>query len=233
MRKAGVLVVELFPFVGAGGQLVQLFKLPQQALALLLQTGLRGLGLGQRGAGRAPSLPAPLHGVGLDARVVVQQGAHRVGVHQALPSMLAVDVQQQRAQMAQLGGGGRAAVDPGTAAPLGVDHPAQQQGVFGGKASSLQPELGLGGGIKFGADVRLGGAFAHYAGISACAQYQLQRVDQNGFARTGFAGQYGKARRKIQLQRGHDDKVPQNNAPQAHERVPCSFQPSFLRRVAK
>jgi hypothetical protein len=44
------------------------------------------------------------------------------------------------------------------------------------------------------------GAFAHHAGIGARAQHQLQRVDQDGLAGAGLAGQHGEAGMQVQLQ---------------------------------
>ena len=191
--QPAVLGVEPVPFVGAGGQLVQLADLPGQALALGLQRGLRRLRLGQRRLCLAPALPQLGHGCRVQTGVGVQQLAHGFGPGQALPGVLTVNVQQLLAQLTQLGGGGGAAVDPGPALALGVHGAAQQQAAVGVKPGFVQPGVNGGAGVKFGAHVGAAGAFTDGAHIGAAAGDQLQRIDQDRFAGAGFTGQHTEA----------------------------------------
>jgi hypothetical protein len=167
----------------------------------------------------------------IEAGIAIEQVAHGRGPGQALPGVLAVDVDQLLAQLAQLRGGGGAAVDPGAALALAVDAAAKQQAVAGVEAGFLQPRHQRRRQVEFGADLGPGRAFAHHAGVGARAQCQLQRVDQDRLAGAGFAGQHGKAVRQVQLELAHDDEVAQGDAFEAHD--PPSFQCSFLRSVSK
>ena len=127
--QAAVAGVELGPLVGAGVELVHLADLPGQALALALQAVLGGLGLGKSLLGLAPGGPQAGQGAGVYLGIRIQQAAHGLGPGQALPGVLAVNVQQLLADGAQLLRGGGAAVHPGAAFALRVHGAAQQQGV--------------------------------------------------------------------------------------------------------
>jgi hypothetical protein len=61
------------------------------------------------------------------------------------------------------------------------------------EAGLVQPGGRAGRGVELGADLGARRAFAHHAGVAAVAQRQLQRVDQDGLARAGLAGQHGEA----------------------------------------
>ena len=177
-------------------------------------------------------MPCSAHWTGVGLGIAVEQLADGVGSRQALPGVLAVDVEQQIAQGAQLRGSGRAAVDEGTALAGRIDRAAQQQAALHVKTGFLQPGLGGGSRIKFGGNVAAAGAFAHHAGVGAGAQRQLQRVDQNRFACTGLAGQHRKAATQVQLECVDDHKIPQGDVRQGHAQAP-SFQCIFLRKVSK
>ena len=231
--QAAVFGVELDPFVSAGGQLLQFTDLPGQALTLGLQRGLRLLRLCQCGLRLAPGLPESAQRCRVQAGVGVQQATHGVGPGQALPGVLAVDVQQLLAQLAQLGGGGGAAIDPGPALALGVHGAAQQQATIGVKPGFVQPGVNGGAGVKFGAHVGAAGAFPHGAHIGAAACDQLQRIDQDRLARAGFAGQHTKAAGQLKLELAHNHKVTKGQALEAHGQTAPSFQCSFCLRVSK
>ena len=111
-----------------------------------------------------------------------------------------MDVEQAVAEFAQLRGRGRAAVDPAAAAALQVDGAAQQQRVAGFEAAFVEPGGESRVGIEFGAHVEPLGAFAHRAGVGPVAQRQLQRVDQDGFARAGFTGQHREAAGQVEFE---------------------------------
>ena len=87
--------------------------------------------------------------------------------------------------------------------------------------------------VELGADVGAGRAFAHHAGVGAGAQRQLQRVDEDGLARAGFAGEHAEAAGQVELELAHDHEVAQGDALQASCQYLPSFQCSFLRSVSK
>ena len=192
--QAFVALVEFGPFAFAGGEFFEFADLPLQALALLRQGFLRGAGFVQLAGGGAPGVPGGSQRRGVQPRVGVQQGAGGGGPGEALPGVLAVNVYQPRGGFAQLGGGGGRAVDPRAAFAACVHGAAQQQRGFWLKARFLQPGGQGRGGVEFGSHFAAAGAFAHGQGVGARAQGQLHRIEQDGFARAGFAGERRKAR---------------------------------------
>ena len=129
--------------------------------------------------------------------------------------MLAMDVEQAVGQLAQLRHGGRAAIDPGAALALGVDHAAQQQGItFKLETGLIKPGFKMRGAIELGRDVSAQRTFANHTGVAAAAQRQLQRIDQNRFARAGLTGQHRKTGAEVQFQGGHDDEIAQAQSAQ-------------------
>ena len=133
--------IERFPLIGQGVEFFQLRNLPFQAFTLLDQVGLGQFGLLQGQLAGAPFLPQDCQGFGVNATVGVEQAAHRIGSGEALPGMLAMDVDQAIADFAQLGGGGGAAIDPGPAFALRVNGSFEQQAVTGIEARFTQPLL--------------------------------------------------------------------------------------------
>ena len=210
MRQAGVALVQLVPLAIGRGQLVEFADLPQQALALLRQAVLGCAGGLQRGVGLAPGLPGGGHRARIGAGIGIQQLAHGGGARQALPGVLAVNVDQPLAQLAQLRQRGAGAVDPGAAAAGTVDGAAQQQGAgFGVEAMLSQPGACRLGQVELGADLAARLAFAHPQRIAAPAQHQLQRVDQDRLAGARLAGQGREAATQRQIERRDDDEIAQ------------------------
>ena len=237
--QAAVAGVELGPLVGAGVEFVHLANLPGQALALALQAVLCGLGLGEGLLGLAPGGPQAAECTGVHLGIRVQQAAHSLWTGQALPGVLAVNVQQLLANGAQLLRGGGAAIHPGAAFALCVHGAAQQQGVAGFEPGFVQHGLQARRVVKLGAHIGAGRAFADHASVGARAGHQLQRINQDGFARAGFACQHRKARLQVQLQLADDHKVSENNSLECHvftfggAYATPSFQCIFWRRVSK
>jgi hypothetical protein len=92
--QARVLLAQLVPFALARRQLVELADLPLQALAFLGQAVLRAACRVQHRLRLLPGVPCRQQRRAVDAGVGVQQGAHGGRAGQALPGVLAVDVQQ-------------------------------------------------------------------------------------------------------------------------------------------
>ena len=89
-----MLGIEFCPFISLRGQFFNFANLPQQALAFALVVLFHGACLHQRFVCLAPGGKCLLHLGAAGACIGIQQFAHRVGLHQALPGMLAMDFYQ-------------------------------------------------------------------------------------------------------------------------------------------
>jgi hypothetical protein len=124
--------------------------------------------------------------------------------------VLAVHVEQERCDLAQLLQRHGLAVDEGARASVGTDDPSQQQLAVdldaGGVEQRVQrrrQQLDVEARRHFGTL----GAGAHLHGIGPVAGHQHQRIDDDGLAGTGLPGQHGKAAGEGKLERLDDRKV--------------------------
>ena len=140
---------------------------------------LRQTRVGQRLLGLSPSGPKLVQGLRIQPGISIEQAAHGGWTREALPRVLTVDVHQAVANVAQLGGGGGAAIDPCAAFALRIDAALQEHIVVRFKAVVFQPRLQAGVQGKFGGNFGAAGAFAHHTGVSPSAQHQLESVHQN------------------------------------------------------
>ena len=113
-------------------------------------------------------------------------------VKQAVGIELAVDFDQRLTQPAQKRDADRLIVDIGAAAAVGRDDPAQHQRIF-----DLQPLLThqryggvVVGQVELGGDRGLIAAVADQRAVAAASQRQPQRIQQDGLAGAGLAGQH-------------------------------------------
>jgi hypothetical protein len=199
------------PFARFDGQLVEFLHLPLEPLALdqhIFRIGFIVFALARQSSPRFIGCRDSRH-VGLAATgLVVQQHTLRIKFQQRLMRMLAMDVDQQITQLAQLRSRRRHAVDVGLGAPGIVDHAAQQRPALVRHQVVLgQPHGGRFGNGKVGRDVGAGRAFTHHAGVAAPAQRQLQRVDQDRLAGAGLSRKDGKTRGKLELDRVDNDEI--------------------------
>ena len=141
----------------------------------------------------------------------VEQLALGARPQQMLRLVLAMNVHQLLAQLAQPRNRARVAVDlcPRTAVLL--DDAPQQQGTrITGQIVFGQP----GGQRVVDAELRRDvgplGPFADQRGIAASAQHQAHRIQQDRLARAGLAGQYGEARPEFDLGRFDDHEIPES-----------------------
>ena len=63
------------------------------------------------------------------------------------------------------------------------------------------------GHVEHGRDLALLGAVAHEAGIAAAAERQRESIEQDGFARAGFAGQHREATGELDIEPFDQDDV--------------------------
>ena len=110
---------------------------------------LRQTRVGQGLLGLPPSGPKLVQGLRVQPGIGVEQTPHRSRAGQALPRVLTVDVHQAVADVAQLCGGGGAAIDPSAAFALRIDAALQEQVVVRFKAVVFQPRLQAGVQGKF------------------------------------------------------------------------------------
>ena len=202
MREPLMFLVQAFPLSGNRVEAGNFTELPLQPLSLFLAFGMVLTGQFQVVLRTCPVVPMAGEGHGVDPAVGVEQLAGAGGLQQALPCVLAVDVDQQGAQCAQLGGGHRRAVDPSAAFSLYVNGAAQQQfALFTGLHTQLiQHGAYRIGRVENGADVSFGRPFTHHLGFCARTHGQLQCFQQDGFAGAGFAGEHVEAILQCQVQ---------------------------------
>ncbi len=207
VRQALVFDRNFFPFARLRRERVELIDDPAQPLLLgqragghrlrLLACALRTLPGGECVGGCTP--------VHSQRTMLVEQLQLRGGPQQRLMRVLAVHVDQVLTELAQLRQGHRRAVDKGLAASRSVDRAArEQQAIVARQVVSCQPLLDDLAGTKRGGDLGALRPLAHDIRITALAQRQQQRVNQNRFSRSGFAAQHRKPRREIQFE-GLDD----------------------------
>ena len=133
-------------------------------------------------------------------RIIVQNSQMMRRVEQTHRIVLAVDVDQTTAQLPQNGCRSRHSVDAAVALALGGDLTAEQQ-CFGALVAGLlqliqHSRRHL---LKGGANHRLCSSGAHQVLRGAVAKDRIDGVDQDGFARTGLAGQHIQPRFKVHL----------------------------------
>ncbi len=212
MREPRLRLRQRCPFVGRH------CKRGELAPALVEQRALGGGGGGglcrrvAPGDGRLPCLPC---GGGLpaehgEAAVRVDERALHVRGEERLVRVLSMQVDQLLADVLQLHEGCRTAVDPGAAAALRVQRPAQEQGgvarreiVLGEPGADAGPVADLEGGGELGAL----GTGPQLAQFEAVAQEERERIQQDRLAGAGLPGQDREAAVELEIERFDDDEV--------------------------
>ncbi len=132
----------------------------------------------------------------------VEQQPMRRRVDQGSIIMLAMDFHQQRADRFQQPRRNRLIVDESPRAPIGVLHAAQDDfGIVGNLVFAQQhPGRMVFGQRQHRHHLPAVRALAHQRRVAASTQRQGQRVEQDRFARAGFAGQHGQPRLEGEVQ---------------------------------
>ena len=215
VRQTPMLGAYLVPLAFLRIELVEFGRLPFEALAFELQLAVAPVGFLATLDETAP-LPVRGRGVGGQRRgagVRVEQPALGVGAKQLLVSMLAVNVDEHLAELAELRERGGRAVDEGARAAAGIEHAAQQHAavLFQRERLRLQPgfeigaRFGVGGELRGDVGARLPGA--HHAGVATLAHGQGQRVDQDRFARAGLPREHGETGGEFQVETIDDHEI--------------------------
>ncbi len=131
------------------------------------------------------------------------------GVDQRAVVVLAVDLDQRRAERPQRLHAHRLVVDEGAGAPVGKLRAAQDQfvvrlnAVVGGERADRMVARQLEG----GGHLPLLGAVAHQGGVAARAERQRKGVEQDRLAGAGLAREHGKPVGKIDVEPIDQDDV--------------------------
>ncbi len=206
VRQPRVFGLDLVPARQVVAERTQLLHRHAQAFAFDLPGLAVGFGVPAPLARSLPGMPGCAHGGGqrLRAGIGIEHLALGLRTQQRVMRLLAVDVEQEVGRVLQLRQRRRAAVDEGARAAAGVDHATQdQRAVVGGEAGFIEPGRQCWQAVdgEFNRDFRTGGAAAYHAAFGAVTQRQRQRIDQDGFAGAGLAGEDGQPRREIKLDR--------------------------------
>jgi hypothetical protein len=126
-----------------------------------------------------------------------------------LVRVLAVKVDQKLADRLELGQRRRTTVDLCPASPLGVEHAAQEEWSVVREIVLDQPcsRCGRVVQIELCRDFRAIRAEPELSSLEAIAEQERKRIQQQRFACTGFAGQYGEAVIELDVERGDDSEV--------------------------
>jgi hypothetical protein len=123
--------------------------------------------------------------------------------------MLAVDLDQQAAEAPQHLHTHRLVVDESPGAAVGKLHAAQDQHVIGRDVvfGEQRARRMIAGNVKGGRDIALLGTLPHQAGIAARAERERKGVQQDRFARAGFAGQHRQPGRQVDVEPVDEDDI--------------------------
>lgn len=199
-----LLLLQAFQFVFAEGQVFQFFQLVAEQLvagALFVAATRQAF---EFLAGLLPALRGELHLARqlLAAGVLVEQAPVGLALQQRLVLVLAMDVDQQFAQALQVAQRAGRAVDVGTRATFGSDHPAQDARTVLFQVALGEPVAGLGDGtdVEAGENVGLVRSGTYRAAVGAVAEGKAEGVEHDRLARTGFAGDHAHAGSEFEIQ---------------------------------
>ena len=202
--KGGLLAVfglQLFQFVGSMPQIIGLARGALHACAMRFE----------RSISSASGVPERLQcrHILFEAGKRVEQAAVARGIHQRPLVMLTVNFNQRGADRPQGLDADRLIVDEGAGAAIGELHAAQNH-----LAGIVEPVIAedAGGGmalryVEHRGDLALLDAMTHKAGVAAAAERQRECIEQDGFARAGFAGQHREATGKFDIEPFDQDDV--------------------------
>ena len=110
-------------------------------------------------------------------------------IHQLAAVVLTMDVHQQLSQLFHLGGGGRHTADAAAALPVGAYSALKYQLILRLESVIFQPSLAAFQ-IKYRSHHAFFGSTAHQFPADPLSKHGADGVDDDGFARSGLAGQH-------------------------------------------
>ncbi len=147
---------------------------------------------------------------GLGSGPTVHEGAVILEIQQRLVLVLAVHVEQMRAELVQVRTGHRGGLDEEGAAPAGLQHPSEYDPAFvGADPARGQPGRGLRV-VPDGHDAGHGGFFRsgpYDGGIGLVAQEEPESADEDGLAGTGLTAEDVQTRGELDGQLVDDGEV--------------------------
>ena len=151
-----------------------------------------------RVAAIVPQPARPPSACAIEVAEGIEQPAMGRGVDQRAVVMLAVDLDQRRAERSQRLHAHRLVVDEGAGAAVGELHAAQDQLVVGLDAvvGGERADRMVARQFEGGGHLPLLGAVAHQRGVAARAERQREGIEQDRLAGAGLAGEHGQARRR-------------------------------------
>ncbi len=150
---------------------------------------------------------ADLAGERRESGVAVQELALRGTAGEGLKFVLAVDIDEDVARLAQQLHRDRLAVEVSARAPIRAHHAPHDEVATGADRLLLEPLLELAWRateVEGAGDLGALGAVTHHFGPGAAAGEQLQRIDEDRLAGTGLTGQHGESGAQFELH-GIDD----------------------------
>ncbi len=158
----------------------------------------------ERIVGGAPHIPQRFKGsdLFLEPREGIEQLAVGGSIDQRALVVLAVDLDQRRAEAFQDLHADRLIVDEGARAPVGELDPPQDQFVLGRDVVVFEHEMRRvpGRHVEGGRHLPLLDTLAHQAGVAARPQRQREGVEQDRLAGAGLAREHGKAAGEIDIE---------------------------------
>ena len=235
MAQPPVLGADGLELAGLQLETAQLLDLVTQEVALARALGRGAPEPGRRRPRALPGLPsgAKLRQALPRACEVVQDLALGIAAQERLMGVLAVDLHEELADVAQALHGDRPPVDEGPRAAVAADGPAQHAGPLGvGELELGEARLdrGQAGGLEDGGDLGALAAGAHDARARPVPQDETERVEQNRLAGAGLAREHGHPRADLEGHPLDDGQVADLELGQHYSSL---AQCSFVRRVAK
>ena len=205
-----------------GRQLGELLNRVTQPVGFARRALDIGAMAGDRGFGLAAGIPQPLDGggIGLQARIGIEQAAMGRRIDQRAGVVLAVDFHQRRTEILQRLHADRLIVDEGAGAAVGKLHAAQDQCLAGLDVAFDEQRAGrmIGGQLEHRGDLALLGALAHQRRIASRTERQRERIEQDRLAGAGLAGQHRQAAGEIDVEPIDQDNVA-DREPGQHDRT--------------
>ena len=196
---------------GSGTEPSQLLDRVAQPVGLALRALDVGAVRGQLLLARAAILPQPRHRRRLAIEVAkgIEQPAMGRGVDQRAVVVLAVDLDQRRAERPQRLHAHRLVVDEGAGAAVGELHAPQDQLVVGLDAvvGDQRAHRMVARQLERRRHLPLLRAMAHQRGVAARAERQREGIQQDRLAGAGLAGEHGKALGEIDVEPIDQDDV--------------------------
>ena len=176
---------------------------------------------GERLFARAQVLPGRFGGARVDPAIAVEQGAMAARIEQAAIVMLAVNLDEQGAELALEAGGDRLVVDKGAAAAVRLDDAADEQGLAGRPGEAVLVEQGargmVGCDLEADADHCLPLPGADQGAVGPHAEREPQGIEQDRLPRPRLPGQHAEPPPEFEIERFDQHDVADREAGQHGE----------------